>query len=148
MRHAWYMIPQCRSLDSRCLKCWLWLARHRVIWGSIVNRNTKQTAVVKLTMIKHLLQMYGWLRSSMFALDLSSLIRFWKRNRTGDQPHQKPVELHTMPSFDPYSKQWPTLWLVCSLTSIRPKLNFPYFVTAITSSLHPRSGSIPSGKCC
>jgi hypothetical protein len=31
MRHAWYVVPQCRPLDSRGLKCWLQLACNRVI---------------------------------------------------------------------------------------------------------------------
>jgi len=106
MRHAWYVFPQCRPLDSRGLKCWLQLACHWVVWGSIISGNTKQTAVGKLETIKHVLQMYGYPCSSMLALDLSTLISFWDSNRTDDQPHRKRVELHAMPNFDPYSMQW------------------------------------------
>jgi len=58
VHHAWYMVPQCRPLDSRGLKCWLQLACHRVIRGSIISRNTKQTAVGKIKLIKHFLQIY------------------------------------------------------------------------------------------
>jgi len=51
----------------------------------------------------------------MLALDLKSLITFREGKRTGDQPHRKGVELHTMFKFDTYSKQCPTLWLVSLL---------------------------------
>jgi len=59
VRHAWYVVPQCWPLDSRGLKCWLQLACHRVIWGSIIRRNTEQTAVGELKMIQYILQMYS-----------------------------------------------------------------------------------------
>jgi len=57
--HAWYVVLQCRPLDSRGLKCWLQLACHRVIWGSIIRRNTEQTAVGELKTIQHILPMYS-----------------------------------------------------------------------------------------
>jgi len=59
VRHAWYVVPQRRPLDSRGLKCWLQLACHRVVWWSIISCNTKQTAVSKLKPIQHVLQMTG-----------------------------------------------------------------------------------------
>jgi len=59
VRHARYVVPQCRPLDSRAHKCWLQLACHRVIWGSIICRNTQQTAVSELNTIQHILQMYS-----------------------------------------------------------------------------------------
>jgi len=83
--HTLYMVPQCRPLDSRGLKSWLQLACHRVVWGSIISRNTKQTAVGNLNTFKHVLQMYGKPCSSMLAIDLSSLTSFRNGNRTGDQ---------------------------------------------------------------
>jgi len=57
--HAWYVVPQCRPLDCRGLKCWLQLACHQIIWQSIISRNTKEMAVRKLKTIKHVPQMYG-----------------------------------------------------------------------------------------
>jgi len=42
VRHAWYLVPQCRRLGSRGLKCWLQLVCQRVIWGSIISCDTKQ----------------------------------------------------------------------------------------------------------
>ena len=59
VRHAWYMVPQCSQPDSRGLKCQLQHTCHRVTWGSIITRRTKQTAVGKLTTIKHILQQPG-----------------------------------------------------------------------------------------
>jgi len=59
VRHVWYVVPQSRPLGCRGLKCWLQLVCHQVIWGSIVCRNTKLTAVGKLEMIKHVPQMYS-----------------------------------------------------------------------------------------
>ena len=59
VRPAWYVVPQCRSLDSQSLKCWLQLACHRVIWGSFIRRDTEQTAVGKLKTIQYILQMYS-----------------------------------------------------------------------------------------
>jgi len=59
VRHAWYVVPQCRPLHSRGLKCWFQLACHRIISGSIISRNTKQSAVGMVETIKHILQMYG-----------------------------------------------------------------------------------------
>jgi len=123
VRHAGYVVSQFRPLDSRVLKCWLQLGCHPVIWESIICRNTEQTAVGELKTIQHILQMYSKTWSSMLALDRSSLISFRNGKRTGNQPHWKGVEHRAMPNFDPYSKQWPTLWTICSLMSIRPKLN-------------------------
>jgi len=57
--HAWYAVPQSRALLCKGLKCRLQLACHRVIWGSSISRNTKQTAVGMLKTIQHALQMYG-----------------------------------------------------------------------------------------
>jgi len=87
-------------------------------------------AVGSLKTNKHILQMYGYPSSSMLALDLSSLIPFQNGNTTGDQPDRKPVDIHAMPNFDAYSKQWPTLWPVGWLMCIRPKQNWLYFVMA------------------
>ena len=146
MRHAWFVVPQCRPLNSRGLKCWLQLVCHRVIWRSIMSRNTKQLAVGKLKMIKHVLQMSGYPCSSLLALDLSSLISFRKWKRIGTLPHWKRVERHAMPNFDQYSKQWPTSLWVWSLKTIHTKINWLYFVTAIASKLHQQSMHISSGK--
>jgi len=123
VRHARYAVPQCRPLDSRGLKCWLQLACHRVIWGGNICHNSKPTAVGKLKMIKKVLQMYGYPCSRMLALDLLPSISFRKVKRTGNQPQRTRIELHPMPNFDRYSKQWPMLWLVCLVMSIRPELN-------------------------
>jgi len=79
----------------------------QVISGSIISRNTKQTAVSKLKTIKHVIQMYSYPCSSMLALHLSSLICFQKRKRISDQPHQKQVVHDRMPNFDSYYKSWP-----------------------------------------
>ena len=147
VRHPRYVVPQCRPFDSRGLKCWLQLACYRVIQGSIIICITKQTAVGKLKMIKHVLPMYSWSWSSMLALDLSSSNSFLNGNRTGDHPHWKSVELHAMPNFDPYIKHWPMLCVICVLMSIRRKLNSLYFVPAVASQLQPLSVHIPSRKC-
>jgi hypothetical protein len=96
--------------------------------------------------IQHILQMYCCYCSSMMALALSSLISFRKGKRTGNQLHRKQVELNPIPNFDPYSKQYPTLWPIYSLMSILPKLNLLCFVTAIVSKLRPLSVHIPNGK--
>jgi len=56
---AWYVVPQCRPLHSGVLKCWLQLASHRVISGSMISRNSKQTAIGQLKTIKHALQMHS-----------------------------------------------------------------------------------------
>jgi len=127
---------------------WVLIASHRVIWGSITSPNTKQTTIGNLKTIYHVLQLYGQPCSSMLALHLSSLISFRNGKRTGNQPHRKQVELHAMPSFDPCSKQWLTLWLVCSEMSISPKLNSLHYTTAIASQWHPWSVHNPSTKCC
>jgi len=104
VRHAWYVVPQCRPLDSTGLKCWLQLACRRIIWGGILCCNSKETAVGQFKMIKHILQMYCQPCSSMLALDLSSWMSFRNVKRTGDQPPWKRVELHAMPNFDQFSK--------------------------------------------
>ena len=59
VRHARYVVPQCRPCDSRGLMCWLQLECHRVIWGSVVCCNSKQTAFGNIKMIKHTVQIYG-----------------------------------------------------------------------------------------
>jgi hypothetical protein len=38
LRHTWYVVPQFRLLDSRGFQCWLQLACHWVIRGSILSR--------------------------------------------------------------------------------------------------------------
>jgi len=116
---------------------------HRVIRGSIISWITKVAAVGQPKMIKHILQMYGSPCSRLTAIDLSSILNFWKQRKIGDQHHRKQVELHAMRNFDPYSKQWPTVWLVCSLMYINPKLNWICPMTASASSLHPLSVQIP-----
>ena len=57
MHGMWFL--KCRPLDSRGLKYWLQLACHRVIWGTIVSRNTEQQAIGEIRMIQHVVQMYG-----------------------------------------------------------------------------------------
>jgi len=76
VRHAWYMVPQCRPLESRGLKCWLQRVCHQVVWGSIISGSTKETAVGKLKRIKLVLHMYSYPYSSMLALNRSSLFSF------------------------------------------------------------------------
>ena len=50
-------------------------------------------------------------------------LAFQKCKRICDQPHRKRVRLLAILNFDPYSKQWLTLWLICSLMSTCPKLS-------------------------
>ena len=64
-------------------------------------------------------------------LDWSSWISFQKRKWICDQPQRKRVVLHSIPWFNPDSKQSPMIWLVWSLTAIRPKANTPCFATLI-----------------
>jgi len=123
VRHAWYVVDQCRPLDCGGLKCWLQLTCHRVMWGSITSHNTKQTAISKLKTIKQILPMYGQPSCSLSALDLSSGNSVWKWKKIDDQPHRKWVELYPKPNFNPYRKQQQILWLVRLLMSICPKLN-------------------------
>jgi len=59
MRHGWYVVPQCWPLNSGGLKGWLQLTSHRVIWGSSISCNSKQTALGKLTTSKNILSMYS-----------------------------------------------------------------------------------------
>jgi len=59
VRPAWYVVPQCRPLDSGGLKGWMQFMCHRVIWGIIICCNSKQVAVSKFKMIQHAHQMYG-----------------------------------------------------------------------------------------
>jgi len=58
VRHAWFVVSECRALDSRHLKCCLQLTCYRAIWESIISRNTKQIAVSEIRLIKYALQMY------------------------------------------------------------------------------------------
>ena len=58
MRHAWFVVPQCRPLDSGGLDGWLWLTSHQVITGSIPSWNSNDTAISKLKTMKKVLQMY------------------------------------------------------------------------------------------
>jgi len=55
VRHARNVVPQCRPLDSRGLKCWLQVARGRVIGGGIISRNSKQTSIGMLNTIEHVI---------------------------------------------------------------------------------------------
>jgi len=103
--HVWYVIPQWWPLDSRGLKWWLMLTWHRVICSSIIGSHTKQTAVGKLKKIQDFLQIYSLHSSCMLPLDLSSFIRFPNWKKTGQQPHQRRVELHEMHNLNPYSMQ-------------------------------------------
>jgi len=121
--HSWYAVPQCRPLDSGCLKYWLQLASHLVIWGSIFSSHSQQTAIGKLKIIKHVLQIYGLACSSMLAIHLWSLNYFWNHKRIGDRPDWKRVVLLAMPDVNQYCKQWPTIWLFCSFMTSRPMLN-------------------------
>ena len=56
---AWYVVSQCRPLNSGGLKGWLWIVSHHVIAGSGISSNSKYRAIGKLTMIKNIPQMYG-----------------------------------------------------------------------------------------
>jgi len=97
VRHAWYMVPQGRPLDSRGLKCRLQLECHRVNWGTMICLNTKYMAVGKLKTIKHILQMYGKPCCCMLALDLSSWISFRKRTGIRDQPFERELTFTQCP---------------------------------------------------
>jgi len=44
VRHAWYVVSQCRPIETGGLKGGLQLKRHSVIWGSIISCNSKQMA--------------------------------------------------------------------------------------------------------
>jgi len=112
--NAGHSIPESSSVDFHLLSYW-------VIWWSIISCNAKQTANGQLKTVMHILQMYGYPCCSMLAIDLSSLICFWNWKRTGDQPHQMPVELYPMPNCNSDRTQWATLSLVNSLMSIRSK---------------------------
>ena len=147
MRHKQYVVPQCRPQVSSGLQCVLQLRCNWVIWKRIIRRNTEQTAFGDPKTTQHIFQMYSRPCSSMFALELSSLISFRHRKRTGDRPDRTRGEPHTIPNFYSYSKCWPTLWIFCSLISIHSKLNKLCFVTGIASKLHQRSGHIPYDKC-
>ena len=59
VRHARYVVPPSRPLDSRCLECGLPPACHGALRGSSISRNTNQMAVGKLKTIKLVLQIYG-----------------------------------------------------------------------------------------
>jgi len=74
-------------------------------------------AVAKLKTIQEFLQKYNTLCSSMLILDLLSSIRVQKWERIGYQSHWTRVVLLTMPNLGPWSIQWPTFWLICSLMS-------------------------------
>jgi len=111
--HAWYVVPQCGPLDTRGLNCWMQLPCHRSIGGSIISCNSKQPAVGKLTMIECVLQMHVPPCFCILAFDISLLISFQTRKRTGNQPQWEWDVLHVKPNFDPYSMQWPQLWRVC-----------------------------------
>jgi len=112
-------------------KNWPRLWRH-VLWCSICrmprwrNRCTLSASPLvgaTIKMILNFLHTHSQPCSSMLALHLSSLIRFRTRKRIGDQPHWQWVVLLATPNFNPYSKQWAMLWLICLLMSICPKLN-------------------------
>jgi hypothetical protein len=68
VHHTWYVVPQCRPLNSRGFKHWLQLMSHWVIWGSIISCNSQYTAVGKLKTINNVLQMYHKSCPSMLAL--------------------------------------------------------------------------------
>jgi len=55
--HGRYVVSQGTPQGCRDPECWFQLACHRVIWRRIVSHITKQTAVGKLKMIQHFLQM-------------------------------------------------------------------------------------------
>jgi len=122
-RDGWIVVPQCSPLDSGRLKCRFQLTSHRLLCGSIFSCNAIQSAVGMLKTIKNLLQMFGKPSASILALDLTALIRIWKRKIIADQPCHTRVVLHTIPNYVPYSMQWSTLWLVSLVMSIRAMLN-------------------------
>jgi hypothetical protein len=97
MYHGCDVVTLCRPLNSGLLKICLQLTWHWLIRGSINSRNYKQMAVCKLDSIKNFLQMWHLPCFITLAMNRSCWISFRNGNKTGNQPHQKPVWVYPLP---------------------------------------------------
>ena len=81
VHHAWYVVPQCRPLESRGLKCWLQLACHRVHQQN-VNRSGSHTQSSK-TLRATSPVLLTTSRCSQTLLELSKVLSDFARVFTG-----------------------------------------------------------------
>jgi len=59
VHHAWYVVIQCRPIDSGVLMGWQQLGSYLVISGSIISHNSYDMAIGMLNTIESFLLLYG-----------------------------------------------------------------------------------------